>query len=1075
MEIFKNDKEAFMVFAMKGEANVSNIKFRIDLSELNIEEKKNDDDSITLIYKKTGEEFNIDDLLVIIQFKDDYLTNIPQTDIKAEIKDGDLGVTWLISKAMTLKAQDREFQLIIKNKSTEEIFKSYKSIFRVQKSIDDTDKDCECDTTCIAGMLEQWNIKMREIVEAGGVADLSQYAKTVDIEDNYYNKTQIDNTIEPLISKQEVTKALEPYALEEEVVNKTENLQPITDDNLATTDKTIVGAINELKNSIPQGADLSNYYNKAEVDTKVDAKQNKTDNTLKTTNKTVIGAINELKDSIPAGADLSDYYNKATVDSKLSEKQDKTDNALATTDKTVVGAINELKDSMPQEVDLSVYYNKTEMDNKLGGKQDKTDNSLATTDKTVVGAINELKGSIPQAVDLSNYYNKTEVDAKVDTKQNKTDDTLETTSKEIVGAINEVNTLAKNNSGSGTPVDLSNYYTKADTYNKTEVDNKLATKLDKSVYEADKPTYQLKEDNTLNTTSKNVVGAINELNTNKIALTSLSGTNGIEYNNTNGQISAKVDGSSIKVNSEGKLEVISNGGVNNAFGNSNAPAEEGSELTLAYHSRTNNAWSDGNFPYNHTGSTSATDKGYLILKVDRTSLDESCSVLKITPTINGLGLVGTATKNGYVQVYARVGGEYNSSSNRIEGYVYTELLAMGTIDRGSSPNLIDSGKTFYVYLPKINNNEIYIDIYASEDTTTQITSIEVVQMLNTNPNLLLYNNGNPMPIKTGLASSMYIGNGGIIEKSTSSYNLSYGFNALKMVNSDETKGVGRTIGIGQNTGINLVEGQGNVIIGSEAFMPVENANYNVVLGSFTMQKPHTAQGVNFEPIKKVEQCVVIGDYCNPKTNTPINENILGYNAKGNGNHTFTIGNSEITAIYAQVSSITQFSDTRLKEEIKDVDINQVISNIKGLKVIHAKYKDLEEFIGNNENDKHKLMFEGESYRNSFGNDTKLADRVFHPIDPTTHKRKLHSIETMEEGKKVIIQSEEVLDVKDCIEITTNQLLPALVVTNQHLLKEIDELKETIKNQTELINRMLTRIEALEKAKARRKDKEAGQS
>lgn len=931
MEIFKNDKEAFMVFAMKGEANVSNIKFRIDLSELNIEEKKNDDDSITLIYKKTGEEFNIDDLLVIIQFKDDYLTNIPQTDIKAEIKDGDLGVTWLISKAMTLKAQDREFQLIIKNKSTEEVFKSYKNIFRVQKGIDSDDKDCECDTTCIAGMLEQWNIKMREIVEAGGVADLSQYAKTVDIEDNYYNKTQVDNIVNPLISKQEVAKALEPYALEEEVVNKTESLQPITDNNLATTDKTIVGA------------------------------------------------INELKDSIPAGADLSDYYNKATIDSKLSEKQDKTDNAL------------------------------------------------------------------------------------------------ETTSKEIVGAINEVNTLAKNNNGGGTPVDLSNYYTKSETYNKTEVDNKLATKLDKAVYDTDKPTFQLKEDNTLNTTSKNVVGAINELNTNKIALTNLSGTNGIEYNNTNGQISAKVDGSSIKVNSEGKLEAISNGGASNAFGNSNEPAEEGSALTVNYFGKTTDTWTGNAFPYKHTGSPSKVDRGYLILKIDKSTLDPSCSVLKITPTINGLSLVGTTTTSGYVKISARVGGEYNSSANRLEGYVYAELIALGTAQKGSSPNLIDSGKIFYVYLPKINNNEIYIDIYASEDTVTEITSIEVVQMLNTNPNLLLYNNGNPMPIKTGIASSMYIGNGGIIEKIASSYNLSYGFNALKMANSDETKGTSRTIGIGQNTGINLTNGTSNVIIGSEACMPVETANYNVILGSFTFREPHTASGVNFDPIKKVEKCVVIGDYCNPKTNTPINENILGYNAKGNGNHTFTIGNSEITAIYAQVSSITQFSDPRLKEDIKDVDINEVITNIKGLKVIHAKYKDLEEFIGNNENDKHKLMFDGVTYRNSFENDTKVTDRIFHPVEPHTNKRKLTSIKTLEGDKEVITQKEEEMEIKDCIEITTNQLLPALVVTNQHLLKEVDTLKETIKNQTELINRMLTRIEALEKAKARRKDKEAGQT
>ena len=64
-----------------------------------------------------------------------------------------------------------------------------------------------------------------------------------------------------------------------------------------------------------------------------DNKQSKIDEQLQTTSKEVVGAINENHDAI--------VTNEALIDTK----QDKTDNSLATTNKTIVGAINELKGS----------------------------------------------------------------------------------------------------------------------------------------------------------------------------------------------------------------------------------------------------------------------------------------------------------------------------------------------------------------------------------------------------------------------------------------------------------------------------------------------------------------------------------------------------------------------------------------------------------------------------------------------------------------------------------------------------------------------------------------------------------
>lgn len=91
------------------------------------------------------------------------------------------------------------------------------------------------------------------------------------------------------------------------VSDQISNKQNSTDNNLETTDKTIVGAINELNTN----------------------KQNSTDNNLNTTEKTVVGAINELNakayltddatETVLASNDLLPFYDfSATVKKKMS-------------------------------------------------------------------------------------------------------------------------------------------------------------------------------------------------------------------------------------------------------------------------------------------------------------------------------------------------------------------------------------------------------------------------------------------------------------------------------------------------------------------------------------------------------------------------------------------------------------------------------------------------------------------------------------------------------------------------------------------------------------------------------------
>ena len=127
------------------------------------------------------------------------------------------------------------------------------------------------------------------------------------------------------------------------------------------------------------GGDLTDY-------------QKKTDNTLDTTDKTIVGAINEVKDSIitnyenltnkpsiegvelDGNKSLSDLgitmYDDTEVKSDIANlneyKQDKTDNTLDTTDKTVTGAINEINGNLLDTVGFSADYKNIIFNRKNG-------------------------------------------------------------------------------------------------------------------------------------------------------------------------------------------------------------------------------------------------------------------------------------------------------------------------------------------------------------------------------------------------------------------------------------------------------------------------------------------------------------------------------------------------------------------------------------------------------------------------------------------------------------------------------------------------------------------------------------
>lgn len=165
--------------------------------------------------------------------------------------------------------------------------------------------------------------------------------------------------------------------------------------------------------------------------------------------------IKELKEYMNGLAtgdiDLSDYVTKSELQAKLDGLNINIDLSSYATKEELTTAIN--------SIDLSAYATKDEIPSIDG---------LATTEY-----VDNAVKDIPTGgnVDLSDYYNKEEIDAKITE--------IEPITTDEIKALFETEGLATKEDVSTAidsipPTDLTNYYNKEETYNKTEVDSLVA-------------------------------------------------------------------------------------------------------------------------------------------------------------------------------------------------------------------------------------------------------------------------------------------------------------------------------------------------------------------------------------------------------------------------------------------------------------------------------------------------------------------------------------------------------------------------------------------------------------------------
>lgn len=317
--------------------------------------------------------------------------------------------------------------------------------------------------------LLKYNIKLR--FNNTSINEPFDIAKTVETEyfiknNNFNDGSCTGGTVSDTYSKSEIDLKLSLKANSSDVYSKAETNERLAD----KANKTDIPNISNLatKNELKLKANKSDVYSKIEIDAKFDD----IEETDLTNYYTKIEVDEKIADA--RTVDLSSYYKKAEVDNKLSTKvnviagKSLSTNDYTDADKTKLQSLNNyddtsIKQSISTKADINNVYSKSEVDKKI--------------DDAVTGEI-----------DLSDYYKKVEIDSKLSEKADISAIAELATKTELAGKADaadvymksqtysksEVNDLIDNIETSGTTVDLTNYY------KKDEVNTLLANKADTS-------------------------------------------------------------------------------------------------------------------------------------------------------------------------------------------------------------------------------------------------------------------------------------------------------------------------------------------------------------------------------------------------------------------------------------------------------------------------------------------------------------------------------------------------------------------------------------------------------------------
>ena len=942
------------------------LKNGMELMIVTLQQYSVDTDILTFEFEKPL-DFKMESSLVQIIYEVDKLDNIKNNNITIQENENSISIIWRVKESVTLTAGDKQVQIVIRNGN--KVYLSKVFIIKILESLNVDNKIVETNLS----YLEYWEERIKELaerIEQFEGTDLSQYV----------TETLFNERLESYFDKLEIQEKLDKKADKEQLSNK-------LDTKIYNQDKSSFALNTELNKK----ANINDVYIKNDTYNKIE--------------------VDQLIDNIDISEQLDNLATKEEVSKKLNIENYNTDkNTFATKTELDIKANKEVVENLSNST-----LTKQEFNNQKDNFQLKNDNTLATNNKTIVGAINELKQSIGtgQGVDLSNYYNKTETNNLLSEKVNKTDDGLQTTNKTIVGAINELKqnsvTIINDSSPNGSKV-----------YSSRKTQNELDLKVSKTDYDTQVDALQPKNAPTLETTSKDIVLAINEVNA--LAKKGGSGDNPITITKTEG------------------INVID-------------------EELATYYTSTGDWSGGGQSASKNKLSAQVLTTVAAVFSINTSKLKGKNSGLIINTKMTNLS-APKPNDSRSVSASLTIGGYQGQQT-------ITRHIGLGSCSGNLNVDYSNNDKFYYVSLPELEMDSYvyaYLNVFCFRSVGAKVTvSCKAVENFDYN---FLISNSN--------CSSAYFfkaggGNGDLFIKNSitpikfpDKVNscIGIGNNILESVGTkDESTYCSSIVGVGNYILQELEKGSSDCIYGNYLLQQAKDINYGTVIGS-NISEDKTSAYPNYKYIKKLDYPLSIG-YGNKLTDESSNEITIGNNVLGNGSNTITLGDGQITKIYCQANTITQSCDPRLKDNIEKVNVKEVIDALMKINVIRASYRNLEEFKGSNENDKHKLMWDAENMSNIplFAKDVKTNDRIVTPLDDNGNyiketikiieKQPIQKLEEDNLTEYVDVEVEKEIPrkevIEDCKEFTPNQVLQALVVGFQEQQRDILSKNEKIIN------------------------------
>ncbi|MAD58736.1 MAG: hypothetical protein CMB81_00160, partial [Flammeovirgaceae bacterium] len=181
------------------------------------------------------------------------------------------------------------------------------------------------------------------------------------------------------------------------------------------------------------------------------------------------------------------------------------------------------------------------------------------------------------------------------------------------------------------------------------------------------------------------------------------------------------------------------------------------------------------------------------------------------------------------------------------------------------------------------------------------------------------------------------GDRALYSNTTGSYNSASGYWALYANTTGSYNTASGTGALYSNT-----TGNSNLALGRSALYFNTTGDNNTASGHYALRlnatgSNNTTLGYQAgDVITTGSNNVIIGYDADPSANSATNQIVIGYNATGTGDNEIALGNTSITAIKAQVTSITGYSDERIKREISDNTLG--LEFIKKLRPVRYKLK-----------------------------------------------------------------------------------------------------------------------------------------